>query len=59
MIVRTAARGERPAEDPHGPEDRAATIHRCLGINPDDEFLTPEGRPVKVVNNGRVIQGLI
>ena len=30
-----------------------------LGIDPDEEFLTPEGRPVKIVNNGRVIQGLI
>jgi uncharacterized protein (DUF1501 family) len=59
VIGRTDARGEKPAEDPHGPEDLAATIHRCLGINPDDEFLTPEGRPVKIVNNGRVIQGLI
>ena len=47
------------ADDPHGPEDLAATIYRCLGIDPDEEFHTPEGRPVKIVNNGRVIQGLI
>ena len=40
-------------------EDLAATIYRCLGIDPDDEFLTPEGRPVKIVNNGRVISQLI
>ena len=59
VIGRTDARAEKPADDPHGPEDLAATIHRCLGIDPDEEFLTPEGRPVKIVNNGRVIQGLI
>jgi hypothetical protein len=59
VVGRTDARAEKPAEDPHGPEDLAATIHRCLGIDPDDAFLTPEGRPVKIVNNGRVIHQLI
>jgi hypothetical protein len=59
VIGRTDSRGEKPAEDPHGPEDLAATIHHCLGIDPDAEFLTPEGRPVKIVNNGRVIEGLV
>jgi hypothetical protein len=59
VIGRTDARAEKPAEEPHGPEDLAATIYRCLGIDPDEEFLTPEGRPVKIVNGGRVIQGLI
>ena len=59
VIGRTDARAEKPGDDPHGPEDLAATIYRCLGIDPDDEFLTPEGRPVKIVNNGRVIQGLV
>jgi hypothetical protein len=59
VVGRTDARAEKPAEDPHGPEDLAATIYRCLGIDPDDEFLTPEGRPVKIVNNGHVISQLI
>jgi uncharacterized protein (DUF1501 family) len=58
-IGRTDARGEKPADEPHGPEDLAATLYHCLGINPGEEFLTPEGRPVKIVNNGRVIQGLV
>ena len=40
-------------------EDLAATLFRLLGIDPDDEFLTPEGRPVKIVNNGRVIDALL
>jgi uncharacterized protein (DUF1501 family) len=59
VIGRTDARAERHADDPQGPEDLAATVYHCLGINPDDEFHTPEGRPVKVVNNGRVIRGLV
>lgn len=59
QVVGTSdARAERPADNPYGPEDLAATIHRQLGIDPNGEFLTPEGRPVKIVNNGRVIQEL-
>ena len=41
------------------PEDLAATMYHLMGINPREEFLTAEGRPVAIVNNGRVIQGLL
>jgi hypothetical protein len=58
VIGATNARGVRPAADPVGPEDLAATMYSCLGINADEEFYTPEGRPIKIVNGGRVIQGL-
>ena len=53
------ARAEKPAENPYGPEDLAATIYRQLGINANEEFTTPEGRPDKIVNSGRVIRELI
>jgi len=59
VIGSSDARAERPAESPHGPEDLAATLCRNLGINPNEELLTPEGRPVKIVNDGRVIEGLL
>lgn len=58
-IGATNSRGERPADNPVGPEDLAATMHHCLGINPSDEFHTPEGRPVKIVNGGRVLSELL
>lgn len=58
VIGRSDKHAERPAEAPHGPEDLAATIYKCLGIDPEGEFHTPEGRPVKVVDNGRAIAGL-
>ncbi len=48
-------RAERPADKPHGPEDLAATMCHLTGIDPKEEFLTPEGRPVKIVNDGKVI----
>jgi len=56
---RSDARAERPADSPHGPEDLAATVMRLMGIDPDEEFLTPEGRPMKIVNNGTPIAALL
>jgi len=51
---------ERPATTPYGPEDLAATIYRCMGIDGKTEYKTPEGRPVPIVpGNGRVIPGLM
>jgi uncharacterized protein (DUF1501 family) len=58
VVGETNSRGEKPVGDSTGPADLSATMFHCLGINPDHEFLTPEGRPVKVTNNGRVIQSL-
>jgi uncharacterized protein (DUF1501 family) len=59
VVGKSDARAEKPASTPHGPEDLAATMCHLLGVNPEDEFYTPEGRPVKVVNNGRVIEELL
>jgi uncharacterized protein (DUF1501 family) len=58
-VGKTDTRAERPTADAYGPEDLCATMYRLLGIDPEEEFYTPEGRPVKIVNNGRVIQELI
>ena len=59
VVGKTNAHGERPAADPTGPEDLAATIYRCIGIDSDEQFYTPEGRPVKIVNDGRTISDLL
>ena len=53
------ARAERPASDPHGPEDLAATIYHLMGIDYTEDFYTPEGRPVPIVNGGRVMRELL
>jgi hypothetical protein len=53
------ARAEKPAENPYGPEDLAATLYQLLGIDSDKEFYTPDGRPVKLANQGRLIRELI
>ncbi len=59
VIGASNAHAERPATQPHGPEDLFATMYHLLGINPEDEFHTPEGRPVKIVNDGQVIWDLL
>jgi uncharacterized protein (DUF1501 family) len=59
VLGATDARAERPIAAPHGPEDLAATMYHLLGIDPREEFITPEGRPVAIVNHGRIIRELL
>jgi hypothetical protein len=58
-IGRSDARAERPADPPYGPEDLSATLFHLMGIDPNEEFHTPEGRPVKIANDGRLITELL
>lgn len=58
VLGATNPRGEKPEGDSVGPEDLSATMYRCLGIDFEHEFHTPEGRPVKIVSGGRVIEDL-
>jgi hypothetical protein len=44
---------------PVSPEDLLFTIYKILGIDPTREYHTSVGRPVKVVNGGRIISGLL
>jgi uncharacterized protein (DUF1501 family) len=59
VVGKSDARAERPAAEPYGPEDLSATLYHLMGIDPKEEFLTPEGRPVAIVNNGRLIRELV
>jgi len=59
VIGKTNERAERPASDPFGPEDLAATIYQQMGIDPKTEFHTPDGRPIAIVSNGKVINELL
>ena len=59
VIGASDERAERPADAAHGPEDLFATIAHLMGIDPNAEFFTPEGRPVKIVNNGKVIRSVL
>jgi len=46
--------GERPVTFP----DLMASIANLTGIDPDKEYYTPEGRPIKIVDGGTPVRGL-
>jgi uncharacterized protein (DUF1501 family) len=59
VVGKTDARAEKPISDPHGPENLFATMFSLMGIDPKEEIHMPDGRPVALVNNGKVIQELV
>jgi uncharacterized protein (DUF1501 family) len=59
VVGKSDPRAERPASSPYGPEDLFATVFHQLGIDPKAEFYTPDGRPVAIVNNGKLISELM
>ena len=59
VVGKTDARAEKPASDPYGPEDLFTTVYTLMSIDPASEFHTPDGRPVALVNNGKVIGELV
>jgi hypothetical protein len=55
----TDAQGMAPATEPCMPDDIAATIFHCLGINPHHELMTSTGRPIQLFREGRVINKIL
>jgi uncharacterized protein (DUF1501 family) len=51
--------GESPQDNPVTPSDLARTLYTCLGVDPDRELFTPDGRPILVNQGGKLIRGLI
>lgn len=49
----------QPEENPVTPADLASTVYNQLGIDPHKRLMAPGGRPVDIINNGRVIKELI
>jgi hypothetical protein len=47
--------GAEPSEGRVSPKDLAATLYYFLGINPFQEYRSLEGRPHKVLDDGRVL----
>lgn len=53
VIGKTDAKGDVPTDRPVTPADLAAVIYRKLGIDLDRKFLTPEGRPIRLVDGAQ------
>lgn len=58
VIGASDAKGTEPAGAAIRPDDVAASLYRCLGIDPKKEYRTATGRPVMIVRDGRPIDGL-
>jgi uncharacterized protein (DUF1501 family) len=55
VVGASDAHGEVPAERPVTPADLARTVYTLLGIDPDLELHTRDGRPVRVAG-GKLVR---
>jgi hypothetical protein len=53
------ATASEPLDNPLTVEDWATTLYQCLGVVADKELMAPGGRPVEIVDGGKVIPGLL
>lgn len=58
VIGKTDTNGETVTEKPVTMFDLNTTIAVAAGLNPDKEVTSPVGRPFKLSNNGKVIEGI-
>ena len=56
VIGATDKNGAAPIDRPLKVEDFACTLLAKLGIDPHKEYITPQGRPVPIVNGGKPIE---
>lgn len=59
VIGASDAEGAGPANEAITPEQIAASLYHCLGIDYTREYETPTGRPVQLVRDGSLIAGLV
>jgi Protein of unknown function (DUF1501) len=53
------ATASEPDQNPVTVEDFLATVYHQLGINSTDRLLAPGGRPIDIVRDGKVVEGLL
>ncbi|MEW6305255.1 MAG: DUF1501 domain-containing protein [Verrucomicrobiota bacterium] len=58
VVGATDVKGYHASENVYRPEDFAASLYTKMGINPAQVLHTNTGRPVQLVNNGRLIKEL-
>jgi uncharacterized protein (DUF1501 family) len=55
----TTSTSTEPDRDAVPVEDFLATVYHQLGIDSQDRLLAPGGRPIDIVRDGKVVEGLI
>ncbi len=58
VVGRTDDQGAYVAERPARPADVAATIYKAVGVDPSGYLVTPENRPVQILDDGAPINEL-
>lgn len=58
IVGATDAKGYYASENVYKPEDFAASLYTKMGIDPAQVLHTNTGRPIQLVNNGRMIKEL-
>jgi len=58
VIGRTDAKGDSPVDRPVSPADLAATLYSAIGIDPNYQFETADGRPIRLVDGGQRLREL-
>ncbi len=58
-VGESTAKAETPKSKPIGPQDLMATVFHVLGMPQDLHFKDPTGRPVPMINGGKVIDELV
>jgi hypothetical protein len=59
VIGATDKTASEPVTEPYGVEDILRTMFNQMGIDSTKTYHTPLGRPVPIVNGGKLIQGLV
>jgi hypothetical protein len=59
VIGATDKNQNAPTSDPVSVEDILFTIFTLMGIDPTKSYYTPLGRPVPIVNGGKMVPGLV
>jgi hypothetical protein len=59
VLGKTDPGGDSPADRPVTPADLAAALYEALGIDPNFQFQSPDGRPIRLVDNGKAPRELL
>src|SRR5690606_9255447 len=59
VFGRSDATGAEPENNPLTVVDWATTMYHCMGIVADKELMAPGGRPIEIVNGGKVRKELL
>jgi uncharacterized protein (DUF1501 family) len=58
VLGQTDKQGAYVTRRPVAPADVACTVYECVGVDPRKQLLTPDGRPVEILDTGETVKEL-